>query len=446
MRLLSTAVVTALVLLCSARLGFAEGGQAQQAPLLLWGFQRGCEPLTDATREVQASLESLSIRPWGQVNVLEPDRRLLGCEGQGCAALVGRSCPGARAAVLGGTVEQSGSQSSSHAVTRMRLWLFDPQSGQTAFRDDYCQTCDLTSALKLGAAELAQHPAFGVPPSSTPAYCLNEPVAQMAPRGKTFWVVYGSPLLRPAVAAVVRRAVQQVGPELQVQPIGAGREYTLPILKRIVARQPGAQVLVTEVQASGAVELFLYDDATEQTEIQKVQCPGCGREELLEQVRQAAVSLLSRCFGDSCSHLGRSRAPAEACRPFAAPQCGVADPAVLWPMPEAAPAAPPPRASRGVARVTKGAVWSIVAAGAVTTLALLVANYSGPGQYQGANFTVSNRLLPAVGASAGLTAAALGVAIPTTIFVDRAAAPRPAPMPSSSPTAPAVRFMQCPNE
>lgn len=436
-------LVTALVLLCSARPGFADGGQARQAPpLLLWGFQRGCEPLTDSTREVQASLESLGNRSWGQAYVLEPDRRLLGCEGQGCAALVGRSCPLARAPILGGTVEQS----SSHAVTRMRLWLFDPQSGQTAFRDDYCQTCDLTSALKLGAAELAQHPAFGVPPSSTPAYCLSEPVAQLAPRGKTFWVVYGNPLLRPAVAAVVRRAVQQVGPELQVQPIGAGREYTLPILKRIVARQPGAQVLVTEVQASGAVELFLYDDATEQTEIGKVQCPGCAREELLEQVRQAAGSLLSRCFGDSCSHLGRSRAPAEACRPFAAPQCGVADPAALWPMPEAVPAAPQPRASRGVARVTKGAVWSIVAAGAVTTLALLAANYSGPGQYQGANFTVTNRLLPAVGASAGLTAVALGVAIPTTIFIERAAAPRPAPISSALPPAPAVHFMQCPNE
>lgn len=442
-------------------------------PILLWGFQRGCEPLADSTREVQGWLESTVTKPWSEVNVLEPESRLLSCQGQACAALVRKLCPAVaqpapkaqtapaaqgmsaahgRARIMGGFVEQG----PAHTVTRMRLWIFDPDSAQTAFHDDYCQTCDLTSALKVSAAELAQHPSFGLPPTSTPSYCLGDAAtAQLAPparSGKLFWVVYGKELLRPAITAVVRRAVQQAGPELQVQHVG--REYTLPVLKRIVARQPGAQVLVTEIQASGAVELFMYDDATEQTEIHQVQCAGCGREELLEQIRLGALRLLSHCFGDSCAHLGRGRAPAEACRPLEPPACGQAEPlaALTFSSPDAGSPAPQPEsrslltASPSAARLTKGAVWSIFAAGAATTLALLAANYSGPGQYQGAGFTVSNRLLPAVGASAGLSILALGVAIPTTILIDRAASPRRvAPVVSAAPPS-ATRWLLCPVE
>ena len=55
----------ALVLFLLASPAWAE----ESAPVLLWGFQRGCESLTDLNKHVQRELEKEGVRP---VDVLLP--------------------------------------------------------------------------------------------------------------------------------------------------------------------------------------------------------------------------------------------------------------------------------------------------------------------------------------------------------------------------------------
>jgi hypothetical protein len=430
-----------LLLLASARWAVAQPVR----PILLWGFQRGCQPLSDVTRDVQQHLETTVTRP---VDVLSPDSRLLGCEGVDCARLVLRACPAGKPRILGGKVEQNAARS----VTRLRLWLHDAETGETAYHDNYCQGCDLTSMLKVNAAEIAQYPSFTLPPGNIPTYCQPAPIMQELPArsGKIFWVVYGKeqPGNKAAITAVVRQQLQKSGPQIPFQH--DGREYTLGILKRIVAREPGAQVLTVEAQGNGVVELFLYDDATELTEIERVECAACDRDSLFEQVKQATLNLLSHCFGESCARAGRSRAPAEACQPLVATRCGDEALPLLLGGPSASAAASQERpvASAGIAKLTKGAVWSLFAASATTTAILIAADFTAASRVQSSSGASVNLLLPAIGATSALTILSLGIAIPTTIIVNRAAPPgqqRGASSRHSPGPAAQALGIQCPN-
>jgi hypothetical protein len=411
--------------------------------ILLWGFQRGCKPLTDITRVVQEAVDSNVAKPDGQTYALLPDSKLLSCQGQSCAALVRRSCPNASGRILGGMVEQTASLS----VTRVRLWLYDPQTGQTAYHDNYCQNCDMTNALTHNAVQIAQHPEFGQTPDATPMYCRADSDAMASPTrsGKLFWVVYGKDHYKPAILATVRKLVEAAGGEVQFQH--KGEEYTLPVLKKVASRDPGSQVFGADIQDKGIVELFLYDDKTERTEVQRVECEACDKDALAEKVRQTAVVLLAHCFGDNCAQVGRSHAPAEACQPFEIPRCGDLP---LAPDATGSNAAggplSGPEISPRLAKLTKGTVWGLFAAGAATTAALLIANSTSAGQYMGTTFESSNRLLGPALAAGGLTLVALGVAIPTTIIVNRAT---PKPTSTSIAVEPGhsaePALMQCPN-
>jgi hypothetical protein len=410
-------------------------------PLLLWGFQRGCKPLTDVTRAVQETLDSTVAKPDGKVYALLPDNKLLSCQGASCAALVRRSCPAAQGRVLGGVVEQG----AATLVTRVRLWLHDPRTGQTAYHDNYCQNCDITSALQHNAAELALHPDFGPAPGPTPIYCQPEPAMKELPvrSGKVYWVVYGKDHHKAVVTATVRKLVEKMGGDIQFQH--EGKEYTLPVLKKVVAKEPGSQVFGAEIQDKGVVELFFYDDPTELTEVQRVECEACDKDDLAEKVRQTTTQLLSHCFGDNCARVSRSRAPAEACKPFEPLHCGDLPLALNADGTPAGDAMAGPEISARLARLSKGAVWSLFAAGAVTTAALLVANYAGPGQYKGATFAHVDTLLNAAWATGGLTFLALGVAIPTTIIIDRASPRKPPAAHAESARGAALPLIQCPS-
>lgn len=434
----SILIFSGLLFLCLPGRVFAAGEAGQGA--LLWGFQRGCQPLSDETRDVQAHLEVTVTRP---VDVLLPPAKWLGCQGAECASQVQRSCPAARRPIMGGVVDQNAERS----LTRVRLWLHDPHSGQTAYHDNYCQNCDVTSMLKVNAAELMQHPNLGAAPGPLPMYCHSDaPMKDLPPRsGKIFWVVYGREVNKLAITMIVRKQVQKNGPDVAFQHVG--QDYSLGVLKRIIGKEPGAQVLTVEILPDGVVELFLYDDVTELTEVKRVQCAACDRDSFLEQVKSAALNILSHCFGDSCARAGRSRAPAEACRPFEAPRCdGVETTMSLVDVPQ--PAAPvsakqPPEMSPRLARLTKGAVWSFFAASAATTAILLAANYGPAGRVQVGSSTANNALLPAVGATAALSLISLGIAIPTTILVDRAASGRTETRRTSESSAPVAPSLQC---
>lgn len=413
-------VLLACLLLALPVMASAETLPAQ--PILLWGFQRGCDPLVDTTREVQKSLDSTVTKPDASTYVLSPDPKLLGCQGAACAALVQRACPNAKGRVMGGIVDQNAARS----MVRVRLWMHDLQTGKTIYHDNFCQNCTIASSLKINASEIAQYGMVTSSPGTTPMYCKpEEPLRELPQRSnKIYWTVFGKEHHQEAVRATVRKLVQLTGTEVPFEH--QGKEYTLPVLRKIIAKEPGAQVLGAEVQANGKVEIFLYDGPTELIEIQKVECDACDKDSLTDQVRQTTTAILSHCFGDSCARAVRSRPPAEACRPFEVQRCGGAGDEAI-PLVAATPdtsagssTQAAPTISPGLAKLAKGAVWGIFAASAATTAALVAANFSSAGQVDaGGGTTISNLMLPGIQATSVITIISLGLAIPTTIVLDR---------------------------
>ena len=74
------------------------------------------------------------------------------CYGEGCGRRVRASCPSSAGRVLGGAVV------SDRDTLQVRLWLHDLPSGATAYQDDYCQSCDIVSAVTAQAARLLAAP------------------------------------------------------------------------------------------------------------------------------------------------------------------------------------------------------------------------------------------------------------------------------------------------
>lgn len=400
---------------------------AEPAPILLWGFQKGCDSLPEATREVQKWLDSNITKPDANTYVLSPDAKLLGCQGAGCAALVQRACPNSKGRVLGGMVDQNAARS----MLRVRLWMHDLQTGKTAYHDNYCHNCTIASALKVNASEIAQNGDFRAAPGTTPIYCqAEEPLREYPPRSnKIYWTVFGKDYQKDAIRVAVRGLVQQSGTEVPFEHEGKG--YTVSALRKVIAKEPGAQVFGAEIQGNGKLEVFLYDGPTELIETQKVECDACEKELLIEQVRQTTLSVLSHCFGDSCARVGRARAPAEACRPFEVPRCGGAGdeaiPLVAATSDTSAGSSTQaaPTISPSLAKLANGAVWGVFAASAATTAALVAANFTSAGQVDaGGGKTVSNLMVPGIQATSVITIIALGVAIPTTIVLHRSSTGR----------------------
>lgn len=433
----------ALVLFLLASPAWAE----ESAPVLLWGFQRGCESLTDLNKHVQRELEKEGVRP---VDVLLPGSQRMSCQGASCAEQVIRECGvrGKGARILGGYVDQLGTP--LRGVTRLRMWLYDTQSGQTAWLDTYCQNCPLTSTVPYNALQMLQNPQFGVSLEVTPQYCKPEPSRSERPpsSNKIFWVVYGKEHHKSVVSAAVRKLVQKTGTERPFDHVG--KEYTLGVLKKVIEAEPGAQVFGAEIQDKGNIELFLFDGSTQLTQTQLVECQNCDKDDLAEKIRQAGAQLLSHCFGDDCAASGvtRARPPMEACAPFPEPQCGGRSAAQLLQTPQSTkPSGPagPPEISPRLAKITKGALWGMFAATAVATGGLLAANFADFSQVQGQRATVTNQLLPAVGGMAGASLLSLVIAIPTTLLIDRGS-PREQAVagPTAPPSGTKQASLQCP--
>jgi hypothetical protein len=413
-------ILVACLLLAWSAPVWAEEPQAQ--PILLWNFQKECDPLPEAAREVQKWLDSTVTKPYAKTYVLNPDQQLLGCEGAACAALVRRACPSAQGRIMGGIVDQN----ASHSLLRVRLWMYDPQTGKTFYHDNYCQNCTISSTLKINAAELAQSGTIETP-GSTPIYCRPDAPVKEPPPGsnKIFWTVFGKEHHKEALRATIRKLVQQTGTEVPFDY--EGKDYTTASLRKVIAKEPGAQVFGAQIQGNGKIEIFLYDGPTELLEVQNVDCDACDKDSLMQQVSQTGLSVLTHCFGDSCAQASHARPPAEACRPFEIPRCGGAGGEQL-PLVPSRPDSKPPTSpasfevSPSAAKLIKGAVWGFFASSAVTTAALLATNYTSAGHVDAGSQTVSNLMLPGAAATGVLTIISLGIAIPTTILIDRSTA------------------------
>lgn len=417
----------------------AVADNTPQPPILVWGIHRGCTPLSDIEREVQHGLEVGVTKPWAKSYVLSPPARQLGCEGVACAQLAQRACPAqvSKSQLLGGRIEQN----KAKTITRMRLWLHDWQTGQTAYHDNWCSGCSLTNMVQLNANHLAQNPVWGAAPGPMPTYCnQRQPVEGPAHSNTIFWTVFGRDQHKAALTATIRRVAQEVGTESALdQPV-----KTLPEFKRATAKDPGAQILGAEIQGGGNIELFLFDGPTARTEVQRVECPACDKDELSEKLRQAARLLLTHCFTENCAgRVAYAPAPADACVPFDALQCGEGSAVATTTADANASEASGSEISPRLANLTRGALWGLVGAGAATTATMIGLNFSSLGSAEVENVSVTNRWREGAVAAGLLTAVTLGVTIPLHIILGNA-------MPRQAPRAPegsrsSSLGLQCPN-
>lgn len=432
-----------LALPCAAR----AQAPGLDPPVLIWGFQHGCDVMEDSARYVQRSFEEAGIKP---AYYLAPESVRMGCQGAACAAQVQQQCPAAKGYVVGGIVQPNEDRS----IVQARVWVHNLSSGQTLWKDTYCSGCSLSNMLFVAAGEMIQKGAADTtqPPSATPFYCqpAETAPAQAAMSPKVYWVVYGKEHHRAVIGSTIRKTLTDSA-SIEVPMEHIGRDYTPMLLKKALVKDPTAQIVGAEVQSGGIVQMFIYDGRTEKLEQQTIECPNCDKEELAAQIRRATVLMLSQCFGDKCAESGvtRGRAPKLACTPFQELRCG--DPqyrsvvmngggsALTGSAPVTTVLTP------SFARTVMGISWGAVALSGAATVGLLAANYAGAGSnVVGTRLRVDDELLPAVGTAAGATLLSLGVAIPLTFMVHRAARP-PAPANPASP-APgrAATGIQCP--
>lgn len=302
-----------------------------------------------------------------------------------------------------------------------RLFLYDLATQQTAVQDDYCQGCDLASAVTAHVEHLLQAPRFAsaIPASGQPSYCASQaPSVSAASTLPLFLTVYGDGKAKAPLLAALKHQLGLLGRRVLPVP-GESRTYSSDILRKIVAGHPGAQVLGAEVQKDGAVLLFLYDSASDQTDGRTLPCQDCDREQHIAQTKQAVAELLDKCFGERCSTPAAHSAaapssppPPEACEPFPEATCSDATaPGVL----------PPRHIDPTTAKLVKGALWGFAAATAATSIALFAADAAGAGTFLDPNgIRGQNALRAPAWALAGIGAVALGVSIPLTFAINHA--------------------------
>lgn len=400
-RYVAVAATAALALLGASNAARADGR------VHLWGIQRGCEQLDEINRLVERNLYSEKL----DVGLLKSPKGqpLPPCQGERCGQVLERSCAQASGRVLGGQVVQG------RDTLRIRLWLYDLASKQLAYQDDYCQSCDILSAVTAQSRRLMQEPRFGEPAGAKPSYCTPAGAAQTPPpSGPLFLTVFGDSKHKGAVLAALRSQLDALG--RPVTPVaGEPKSYSREGLLSIVSGQHNARVLGADVGKDGKVSLFLFDQKTELTDAKTVTCPDCDRDGLVAQVKQSASDLLDRCIGTQCAGTGLAP-PVEACEPFPDSACGVD-----FSSPASAGYSGPHIDAR-TAKLVKGLAWGAVLATGATAAILLGVSSTSAGTYAGPNgIPVSSNLDGPGFALLGTTALLLGVAIPTTLVVNRAA-------------------------
>jgi hypothetical protein len=408
-------LVPALLLALAAPVVPLSGWAAEpEPPLVLWGFQRGCEALSEVDRQVVRELEKEGLGP---VHYLGPDSSIRNCQGAACAQVVQSTCglsPDKPVRILGGQIESTKDMS----LSRVRLWMHHTGTGKTAFYDTYCHGCTLGRLAAENAVRWAMYPTYGAEPGPTPGgFCgPPPPPSENHPDSNTiFWVVFGKDAHKAAISTTLKRAVKETGTESPLEH--GGKPYSLGVLKKIVAKDRGAQVLGAEVLGPGEVELFLFDGPTELTENARVDCKACDKDALSEQVYQAAHSLLRHCFAADCAKGGGAWVvpPKAMCEPWPEPQrCGGTAAPLRSSLPSGGGGIDPK-----LATLVKGSVWGLFAASAAGAGVLFGLSGTDAGTYhQGIDKIVYALDRPAW-ALTGAALATLGVAIPLTVVLNR---------------------------
>jgi len=393
---------------------------AHAEKVLLYGLNRGCQSDEKLTQAVEQQLTSSAYT----VVKVVPDKPL--SQPDAAATQLQQQCSGLTGRLLGGTVQDV------DGFKRVRLWLVDLATRQTAVLDDYCRDCDIAQRAGIAAVRLTEKgvAASATPPSSVPTYCASESAAASAGSvrsNKLAVVVYGEPKAKSAVYAAVRTAVASTGREV-TQAHAEGRSFGPSDLRKML-REPSGQVLGAELTAEGA-NLWVFDGLTEKTQPLNVPCAACDKEELGRKVALSALAVLDTCFDGKCEKGTTSlRPPAEACQPMTEAICGSSGELGNNLNPTSA-------------KIIKGLTWGAFAASTAVAITLFSLSGTSAGTYKTANGNVIEHYLdgPAWAVS-GISLGLLGISIPITAIVNRATAP--IPQRTQSVAIPAR--IQCPN-
>lgn len=413
-----------VAVLCGA-LTWASSVQANPARrTYLWGFQNGCQSMPEADRALEKQLHAQQTEVWllrTQEGTSAPPVCSPNASPQ-CGQSFRAMCPQAQGQLLGGSIVRG------KDVLKLRLWLYDFDTGSVAVQDDYCQSCDVLTALGTQAHRLLTQPRFGSLPGPMPLYCLSGNVGSpIASPRKTpvHLLVYGDGKHKAAVFSTLKTQLASTGRPVLPVTVEA-KSYTLDVMQRILAGNSDAQIVGVELHREGKVGVWVFDGKTEQTADRVLDCTDCekSKDVLLARIQPELETLLSRCFGQGCGDASPAALPKEACEPFPEPSCSGLDALLRFlPEPSARPAFTPSRLDARTSTALNALLWSGVAASAATSLGLFVANATEAGiRGQPAAPQVGDTLWYPAWTAAGITLGLTGLAIPATLMIRRVTA------------------------
>jgi hypothetical protein len=394
-----------------------EAKSADNPPIYLWHFQRGCAPDARLQDAVRAAVKRLAY----PVTALNVPADWAGCQGESCAKLLRQRCTSSMqsGALVGGRGEQRG------RWTVYSVWLYDLATGKTAYLDHYCPDCDLQLKLADSVPLLIERPTFGPTTKPVPAFCAPLPneageKPSLPPVTKVHYIAYGEGRHKAAIQSAMESVIKSTGMRADEISIRA-KDYNSPdVVARIVGKGQPEQVLVADVQADGKVELFLYDARNQTSDYLAIDCPACDKEELIGKLRTATSNLLDRCRGDQCgSRAVTMRAPAEVCQPF--PVCGAAGMALA--SGDTGPSLPTTSRQVQRNRILTGIAWGGFAATAATAALLFGLNETSVATRTIDGETVDYTLARPAWTMAAASLISLGIAIPMTLLLDRRSTP-----------------------
>lgn len=135
------------------------------SPVSLAGVTRGCVRDIGLEQALARRLSEKGLRVGLLTGVAGKEQPV--CSGAGCARWFSTTCRTATGRVLWGQAVPG------RQITKTRLYLHDLATGQTVSQDDYCQGCDLASAVTAHAEHLLQSPpgSGGLASGNQPSYC-----------------------------------------------------------------------------------------------------------------------------------------------------------------------------------------------------------------------------------------------------------------------------------
>lgn len=309
---------------------------------------------------------------------------------------------------------------------KMRLWLYSLDTGQVAVLDDFCQSCDVVTALGTQARQLLSEPQFGDLPGPVPLYCQGGHAGStLATPQHTplHLLVYGESKHKAFVFAALKAKLAATGRAVLPVTVEA-KTYSLDVLQRILGGQTDAQIVGVRLPREGKIGVFVFDGKTEQTADRVLDCIDCekNKEGLLPKIEPEIDGLLARCFGSGCGYADPALLPKEACEPFPQTPCSGLDTLLRF-LPETAnrpAAAPPSRLDANTSNMLQALVWSSVGMSAATTLGLFAANSTEAGiRNQPDGSRVGDTLWYPAWTAFGTTLGLATIAIPATVVIRR---------------------------